>query len=185
MLELVQLAYEGFATNVQGTIAKDYFVKGLSREMQVALKSLSDFATKGLTELATEASRLEIAGIGNKVNVDVRVVDTSEGFSEAAVAGNANIVEDIVSKVVERLKSTDVCTRPESADVQYVQESGTQRSGRRRSNRGGRGRASSRGFPPSSQQQQNTLKCRLCQTHRTPIPKLPGPLLSSVWEPWT
>ena len=56
---------------------KDYYVKGLSKEMQIALKSLADFAAKQLNDLAEETSRLEIAGIGAEVKA-VKVVDGEE-----------------------------------------------------------------------------------------------------------
>ena len=74
ILELVKLAYSSFSADIQSTIAKDYYVKGLTKEMQVALKTIPDFATKTLNQLATETSRLSIAGIGKDAQMTVNVV---------------------------------------------------------------------------------------------------------------
>ena len=43
LVELVKLAYPAFAETVRKTIAKDYFMKGLHPEMQIALKSRGTF----------------------------------------------------------------------------------------------------------------------------------------------
>ena len=48
LIELVKLAYPSFEDTVQEAIAKDYFVKGLHQDMQVALKSLENFSSSDI-----------------------------------------------------------------------------------------------------------------------------------------
>ena len=43
LIELVKIAYPSFRDNVQEAIAKNYFVKCLHQDMQVALQSLENF----------------------------------------------------------------------------------------------------------------------------------------------
>ena len=160
VLELVQLAYASMAVNVQETIAKDYYVKGLSKEIQVALKSLPDFSTRSLTDLSTETSRLEIAGVGSSASVNVHAI---EAVHQGDISDrNPDIVEDIVTKVVDRLKAADISSSSEISEVQYVGQEGGSRSTSNRSNRYRRGRRSAR-QPRESQQRQSSLKCRSCQ----------------------
>ena len=45
------------------TIAKDYFMRGVHPEMQIALKSGANFSTRDINALADETVRLELAGI--------------------------------------------------------------------------------------------------------------------------
>ena len=63
LMELAKLAYGGLTDASQKTIVKDYFVAAQSREMRVALKSLADFETKTVTDLAKEVTRLQTAGV--------------------------------------------------------------------------------------------------------------------------
>ena len=44
ILKLVGLAYSTLDANTQNTIARDYFMKGLSTELQVAIKSITGFS---------------------------------------------------------------------------------------------------------------------------------------------
>ena len=62
-IELVKLTYPSIDDETRGTIANDYFVRGLHPEMQITLKSSEKFATNAIKTLATEVTRLEIAGI--------------------------------------------------------------------------------------------------------------------------
>jgi len=50
--ELVTLAYPAFNVDTRHTIAKDYFVKGLYLKMQIVLKSLPNFHSANINELA-------------------------------------------------------------------------------------------------------------------------------------
>ena len=52
ILKLVGLSYSTLDAATKNTIAKDYFVKGLSTELQVALKSVSTFSTMDLNQLS-------------------------------------------------------------------------------------------------------------------------------------
>ena len=54
ILDLVKLAYRDFADTVRATIAREYFVKALSPEMQITLKSIPDFAGKTIQQLVTK-----------------------------------------------------------------------------------------------------------------------------------
>ena len=58
IIELVKLAYPSFADAVRSSIAKDYFVRGLQNEMQVALKSSSEYANMDIKASAAEVVRL-------------------------------------------------------------------------------------------------------------------------------
>ena len=60
ILRLVQLAYATFGEATRKTIAKDYFVKGLSTNLQVASTT---FAQMDINAVTDETTRLEIAGI--------------------------------------------------------------------------------------------------------------------------
>ena len=61
--ELTKLAYSTLPAPSQNAIGKDYFVKSQSKEIQTALKSLSDFSTKSMMDLAKETVRFQTAGI--------------------------------------------------------------------------------------------------------------------------
>ena len=66
IIELVKLAYPTFADDVRKSLAKDCFVRGLSSEMQLAVKSVQDFATMDIKGVIKETVRLELAGVGEK-----------------------------------------------------------------------------------------------------------------------
>ena len=59
----MKLAYPSFEDEQRKTITKDYFVRSVHPDMQVALKSMSDFATASVDKLAIKTARLQIAGI--------------------------------------------------------------------------------------------------------------------------
>ena len=63
LVELVKLSYPTFADGVRLTISKDYYMRGVHPDMQVALKSWGQFETSDIHALATETVRLELAGI--------------------------------------------------------------------------------------------------------------------------
>ena len=59
--------------------SKDIFVKGLHSDMQLALKSVGNFASPDNSGLIGQTCRLELAGvtsiIGNKVKIDINAID--------------------------------------------------------------------------------------------------------------
>ena len=63
--ELVKLAYPSFNNATREVIIKDYFTKGLHKDMQLAVKSISNFSTADLKTLVDEVSRLELAGVNS------------------------------------------------------------------------------------------------------------------------
>ena len=156
IVELVRLAYAGFTSAVQGTIAKDYFVKGMNKDMQVALKSLADFPTKNLIDLATEASRLEIAGVGSKKQTrdQVQVINPTERADEKETQ-----IEEIVARVVEWLHLSDVAGKPDECEPIY-QQRGAASSGNTRGRQNNRGRG---GYRRSREGSAPQRVCRTCK----------------------
>ena len=69
-------AYPDFEPNSRGTIVKDCYIKGLHKDMQLALKSTQNFASSDLKTLIDETCRLELAGVNSfmrtmgKVNIN-------------------------------------------------------------------------------------------------------------------
>ena len=63
ILRLVGLAYSTLSDATKQTIAKVFYVKELSKELQIALKSTADFTNKTLNQLSDKSTRLEIAGV--------------------------------------------------------------------------------------------------------------------------
>ena len=61
--ELLKLAYPSFDSSTRAVIAKDFFVRGLHSDMQLALKSMEKFANCDIDSLAEETTRLQLAGI--------------------------------------------------------------------------------------------------------------------------
>lgn len=146
--ELVNYAYPAFDQATRDTIAKDYFVQGLAIEMQVALKSLSEFKNKSINDLATETTRLKVAGVCKhfeRHDIHEVVCDTD------------SIVDQIVNKVTDKLNLT--CGGEQQDSVNYVNNNyraagASNKNTRRlpyRSQRGGK-------FAPKQ------MKCRSCQS---------------------
>ena len=124
--QLVKLAYPSFDDEARKTIAKDYFIRGVHPNMHVALKSIPDFATASIDKLATETSRLQIAGI--------KSFDSNALHDCMSV--NNDTVDDIVSKVIGKLsmdKEDNDGGQLESASANFVD---SQFMGRRTGNRG-------------------------------------------------
>ena len=88
ILELVKLAYPDFTDDDRQSLATDYFVRGLTPKMQVAVKSVHDFSAKTINEVTKETVRLELAGAGERTR--------STG---AAV----NLCDDMVKRVADRV----------------------------------------------------------------------------------
>ena len=93
--QLVKLAYPSFNDEACQTIAKDYFVKGLHHEMQIALKSSPKFSTASLIDLAKETTRLQIAGIQS-------IASSQQDYCMSVETNND--IDSVVDKVLETIK---------------------------------------------------------------------------------
>ena len=115
--ELTKLAYSTLPAASQDAIGRDYFVKGQTKEMQIALKSLPDFSTKEMMDLAKEAVRFQTAGIpvtgssASTVKTEIQTI-LNEGDT---------VVDSIVDRVVARLEN--VPREDSGSSVDYVQQS--------------------------------------------------------------
>ena len=99
MKELVKLAYPSFAETVRKSIAKDYFVRGLHHDMQLAIKSSGNFATNHIDQLADEISRLELAGVKSSKSTKVSVNSYQDMGEEA--------INNIAERVFEKFSNLD------------------------------------------------------------------------------
>ena len=99
IVELVKLAYPTFNVATRKTIAKDYYMRGLHSEMQVALKASERFNDNDINALATETVRLELAGIKS-------IGTQSPARNECNQVGDVTEfpINSIVDKVVEKLQ---------------------------------------------------------------------------------
>jgi hypothetical protein len=156
VIELVKLAYPSFADDVRMSLAKDFFVRGLSSAMQVAVKSNKEFSTMDVKALATETVRLELAGVGG-----------TKAPAEASINSCDEMVDAIAEKVLQRLSIASGSSSREEVDVDNVD--GNQRSRRDNSYRNrssgrqrGRGRGQNRGG--TSQTQTSQRRCRSCKS---------------------
>ena len=102
-MELVKLAYPEFIEAVRKTIAKDYFMRGVHPEMQIALKSGANFATRDISALADETVRLELAGITSGGKNDI-VSSQNNPYSHEVANINEIDINSIAGKVIERLQ---------------------------------------------------------------------------------
>ena len=93
LLDLVKLAYTDFNEGIRKTIAKDYFIKGVHPDMQIALKSLANFSSIDINALATETTRLGLAGINSFTK-------------QKNVSNDANVINSSVNAVKEVLNNT-------------------------------------------------------------------------------
>ena len=102
IVELVKWAYPSIENDTRGTIAKDYFVRGLHTDMQIALKSNEKFSSTDIKALATEVTRLEIARIKSS--------DGACGFTSkvACVDNRSQVVDEIAEKVLEKLHAASL-----------------------------------------------------------------------------
>jgi len=75
VLELVKLSYPTFNETTRKIIAKDYFVRGLHPEMQLALKALPTFEETDINKLASETTRLQLAGISGTYQRMILVIN--------------------------------------------------------------------------------------------------------------
>ena len=152
VIELIKLGYPTFAENVRQSLAKDYFVRGLSKELQLAIKSLQDYDTMDVKGITKEAVRLEIAG------VSAPSAPTSVASAEPQSCDD--MVDKIAEKVIEKLAGTNLSPKPVSVDSSEMNavdnRTGFGQRGRGRGRgRGGRGFNAARNQPPK--------KCRCCK----------------------
>ena len=125
LIELVKLAYPDFADNVQLTIAKDFFIKGVHSEMQVALKSLSHFKDCDINTLAKETVRLELAGVKSQMHLPPPNVNN--------VDEEKSLVDAIANKVMDKIENLSLEANQISRGQNRYQR------GRNNANRGRRG----------------------------------------------
>ena len=166
--ELVQLAYPTFSDPVRKTIAKDYYVKGVHPDMQVALKSRATFNDDDISTLATETVRLSLAG----VKTYSKSTTTSEACGSVEVApmpmqlegAPTNVINAIADVVVSKLKESSLDSSESSAGRTAQQSDGINNAGvtysRGRAFSGRRG-ARGRGGRGNNNQ---SKKCRSCQS---------------------
>ena len=95
VLELVKLSYPTFDENTRKIIAKDYFVRGLHPQMQLALKALPTFEEKDINKLAYEVTRLQLAGIP---------LFDSKQSAQCMNVNESGLTESIVEKGVHKIR---------------------------------------------------------------------------------
>ena len=150
VVELVKLAYPTFQDNVRQSLAKDYFVRGLSNELQLALKSTKEYPTMTVKEAATEAVRLELAGVGEKKPV------------AGAINSCDEMVNAIAEKVLMKLGDLRVTTDADNGGDTAINNA---TYSPRRGNYRGRGRDRGRGRGRTTYEQNRPQrKCRSCQS---------------------
>ena len=167
LIELVKLSYPTFSDATRKTIAKDYYIRGVHPDMQLALKTKPTFAKNDIHAIATETVRLELAGI-KSYKKDVKV--TSSAASSEVFGVTDNIVQSIADEVINRLQLNP--SNPISASKQTQNETdSTQEETNYASNyrRGGyrnrRGRGNNRRGFYNGQRNMNDhpKRCRSCQ----------------------
>ena len=97
IVEPVKLAYSSIEDDTRGTIANNYFVRGLHANIQIALKSYETFSSTDIKALATDVTRLEIARIKSNGGTC--------GFTSqvACVDDRSLVVDEIAEKVLKKL----------------------------------------------------------------------------------
>lgn len=151
IVELVKLAYPSFEDGVRKSLAKDYFVRGLSSELQLAVKSVQGFADMDIKGVATETVRLELAGVG-----------APKPSTASAINSCDDMVDAVASRVMERLGIAGSSGVGEEVEVNSM----GYRFDNYRGRSSGRGRGRGRGRGPQrggSSQTPSTKKCRSCQ----------------------
>ena len=137
-----------FADNIRLSLAKDYFVRGLSSQLQLAIKSERGYDAMDVKAVAKEAVRLELAGVGNKTAAGV--VATAHSCDD--------MVDAVAEKVIEKLAGANFLPgHPSSEQNETNAVSGVDRQNR---NRGYRGR--SRGRASGNNRNHSARKCRCC-----------------------
>ncbi len=164
--ELVKLAYPTFDDTVRKTIAKDYYMKGVHPDMQVALKSRASFEADEISTLASETVRLSLAGVRSyskptnpSSEICGSVDDVAERVPEQQSTASADMVNAIADVVVSRLRETSLVTEEDSNNVTV--NNVNQQRGRGFGGRRGRG---SRGFRRGGRNNNQSRRCRSCQS---------------------
>ena len=164
LTELVKLSYPTFDAAVRSTIAKDYFVRGLHPNMQIALKSSAIFSTKDIIGCADETVRLELAGVKSYSNKDISLVkyDVDSYMINSiadVVASKLNAVS--INQNVQQEPLEPSAENKNSVNFAAVGNSNNSRRFNQRSrydyNRRGR-------FSAGAQSSRQTRKCRSCQS---------------------
>ena len=154
LLKLVKLAYSNLDNDSQKTIGMDYYIRGVSKELQIALKSLSNFSSMDVHRLSDETTRLEIAGV--KAECKIQAVHIEEAHEET--------LNKITKNVLEKLRGASVQDLDVGEEVNVVNSS-TASSSRRRGNfqRRGNGRGRYNQYR-RQQNEQGSRRCRCCQS---------------------
>ena len=101
--ELIKLAYPTFDDGARKTLSKDYFIRGIHPEMQIALKAETTFETNDVDALAKETVRLELAGIKSFGTKCTRLNEPSSSVVNEVSVADESIVESIANRVIEKL----------------------------------------------------------------------------------
>ena len=104
--ELVQFSYPSFDDAHRGTVAKDYFVNGLSENMQVWLKASPDFASKSMKDVTELAASFEIAGVKSNIKSEIFKVNDDK-----------SLVDEIADAVIEKLSSSSSSSQGKSVKM--------------------------------------------------------------------
>ena len=110
LIELVKLAYPTFNDETRATLAKEYFVRGLHPQMQIALKSMEKFATNDIQALAEETTRLQLAGVKSNMGISSSVNEISANTNKGSREIPDDIVDAIADKVVDKINSIKVAS---------------------------------------------------------------------------
>ena len=152
VIELVKLAYPTFAAAARDSLAKDYFVRGLTSDLQIALKSVPGYADLDAKATAKEAVRLELAGVSEK----------KPSASTSEVNSCEEMVEMIADRVLQKLGDAKISDSDgnNTACVGNIQQGGYRNGGARGRFRGrGRGRGRGQGT-----RNQDSRVCRSCKS---------------------
>ena len=152
IVELVKLAYPTFSAAVQSSLSKDYFVRGLRKEIQIALKSSATYSTMDIKAASEEVVRLELAGIVSS--------KTKTNTFNSCEASNETLIEAIADKVLEKLTIAKESDETERSEVHSIGSGGS-----RRGRYNTRGRYNSfRGASRDSSIRGSRRKCRSCNS---------------------
>ena len=168
LIELVKLAYPDFDESVRKTIAKDYFVKGVHPDMQIALKSHGNFSSSDINALATETTRLQLAGINSftkQKNVNDINSNTTSINSVDYVLQNTSLVESTAETVIQKLqldKLTDSSIGNNQVDCSRVNEVNNVYRGRGYTGNSRNSRSGYRRYQDAGKGKKD-MKCRSCQ----------------------
>ena len=132
LMELTKLAYATLPADSRDVIARDHFMKGQSRDMQVALKSLPQFSTKPVTELAKEVVRFQTAGVSTNDFIPVKSEVDSIEVKLQNTSADSTMIDSVVDKVVAKL--SDMHSVQASNSLNYIRGKGQR--GRRGYSRG-------------------------------------------------